>query len=70
MAHTLMVKQGFCNRMVLSSNPGGGSLPDSRQDPGRHGTIFVFDFFCFFFALTLSPLLGIPENAGALFCQP
>ena len=23
-------------------------------------------FFCLFFALTLSPLLGIPENAGVM----
>ena len=27
---------------------------------------FVFSFFCFFFALILSPLLGIPENAGVI----
>ena len=27
--------------------------------------LFLF-FFCFFFALTLSSLLGIPENAGVM----
>ena len=27
--------------------------------------LFLF-FFCFFFALTLSPLLGIPENLGVM----
>ena len=35
-----------------------------RQDQGHHGKFFVFLFFCFFSALILSPLLGIPKKAG------
>ena len=68
MGHTLVGKECLCNWKVLGSNPSGDSLQDCRQDQGHHGTIFVFVlfFFCLFFALTLSPLLGIPENAGVM----
>ena len=40
-----------------------GSCP-AVADQGYHGKFF---FFCFcFFALILSPLLEIPENAGVM----
>ena len=38
------VKQGPYNRMVVGSNPSGGSLPDYRQDQGHHGKYFLFVF--------------------------
>ena len=36
-------------------------MQDPRQDQGHNGNFFVF--FC---ALILSPLLGTPENAGVM----
>ena len=66
MGHTLVVKQYPCIWKVLGSNPSEVNPQGCMQAEGHHGTIFVFVFFCFFFALTLSPLLGIPENAGVM----
>ena len=62
-----------CNWKVLGSNPSGVNLQDYRQDQGHHGNFFLvfFGFFWFFFVLTLSSLLGIPENARFLpTCGP
>ena len=58
-----------CNWKVLGSNPTGVNLQDYRQDQGHHGNFFLG--FLFFFVLTLSSLLGIPENARFLpTCGP
>ena len=59
-----------CNWKSLGSNPSGVNLQDYRQDQGHHGDFF-FGFFLGVFFLTLSSLLGIPENARFLpTCGP
>ena len=48
---------------VLGSNPVGANWRAVGRIRDTMGQ-FLFLFFLLFFALTLSPLLGIPENGG------
>ena len=65
MGHTLVIKQCLCNwRCWVQTQVGSicravGRIRDTMG-------LFLFLFFLLFFASTLSPLLGIPENAGVM----
>ena len=62
------VQQCLCNSRVMGSIPSGGNLQGPRQGQGPDGKLLSF-FLSFVFpcALMLSPLLGIPNNAGVMY---
>ena len=66
MGHTLVGKAVPLQLRGPGFKTQWGQSAGLQAGPGTPWQIFCFCFFCFFLALILSPLLGIPENAGVM----
>ena len=67
MAHTLVGKAVHLQLQRHGFKPQCRQFTEIQAGFARPWNHFSFGYFCFFCALILSPLLGIPENAGVMW---